>query len=216
MLVLDQVNQEGETRFRACAVYADVFHVIFAVFKLEGVPAVGSDQRPGEVRFLQVEHQRALTFRFQRFIQRRDLFPGFRRVRHQVLVINQGQGFNRHRIGDQFAVKAHGIPGEGIEFVLERFVRGDFSQQAGLCVAAETVMRPEDDVRAVAGRRNLRELLFQLVRMLYGNFNAGVFFKLFTHFSEAVIAFVAVNPDNQLTFFNFCEGRGGKHHRGQC
>ncbi len=77
-------------------------------------------------------------------------------------------------------------------------------------------MRPEDDVRAVAGRRNLRKFLFQLVRVFYGNFNAGVFFKLFTHFSEAVVAFVAVNPDNQLTFFNFCEGRGGKHHRGQC
>ena len=64
--------------------------------------------------------------------------------------------------------------------------------------------------------RNLREFLFQLVRVFYGNFNAGVFFKLFTHFSEAVVAFVAVNPDNQLTFFNLREGRGGKHHRGQC
>ena len=30
-----------------------------------------------------------------------------------------------------------------------------------------------------------------------------VSFQTFTHFSEAVVAFVAVNPDNQLTFFNF-------------
>jgi hypothetical protein len=39
----------------------------------------------------------------------------------------------------------------------------------------------------------------------YGDFDTGVFLEFFTHFGQAVIAFVAVNPDNQLTFFNFGE-----------
>ncbi|SBM40677.1 Uncharacterised protein [Raoultella planticola] len=216
MFILDEVNQEGQTGFCASAVYAHVFDVILAVFKFERISAVSGNQRPGEVRFLQVEHQRTLTFRFQFFIQRRDLFPGFRRIRYQVFVVNQRQRFNRDRVGDQFAVIAYGVPGKRIEFVLESFVRGDFSQQARLRIATETVMSPEDDVRAVASRRDLREFLFQLIRVFDGNFNAGIFFKLLTHFGETVIAFVAVNPDDQLTFFNFGEGRGGKHHRSQC
>ncbi|CZY16394.1 Uncharacterised protein [Enterobacter cloacae] len=219
MFVLDQIDQEGQTRFRTRVVHAHVFDVIFAVFKLERVTAIGSNQRPGEVRLLQVEHQRALTFRFQLFIQFRDLFPGFRRVRHQVFVINQRQGFHCNGISDQLAVIANGVPGEREQFVLEGFIRRDFRQQAGLCITPETVMRPEDDVRAVTGCRNLREFLFQLVRVFYGDFDTGVFFEFFTHFGQAVIAFVAVNPDNQLTFFNFGESRCGNHHcckGGQC
>ena len=213
MFVLDQVNQEGQTRFRAGVIHAHVFHIVLAVFKLECVTAVGGNQRPGEVRLLQVEHQRGFTFRLQFFIQCRNFFPGFRWVWHEVFVVNQRQRFNRDRVGNQFAVIAYGIPGERIEFVLERFVRRDFSQQARLSVTAKTVMSPEDDVRAVAGRGNLREFLFQFVRVLNSDFDPGVFLEFFAHFSEAVIAFVAVNPDNQLTFFNLGESRGGKHHR---
>jgi hypothetical protein len=107
----------------------------------------------------------------------------------------------------------------GNQLVLECFIWGDFSQQARLRVAAKAVVRPEDDVRAITGGGNLREFLFQLVRMLYGDFDAGVFFEFFTHFSQAVIAFVAVNPDNQLTFFDLGQSRGGNHHccqGGQC
>jgi hypothetical protein len=85
---------------------------------------------------------------------------------HQVFVVNQRQGFNRDWVSDQLAVIANGIPGEREQFVLERFVWRHFSQQARLRVTAETVMRPEDDVRAVAGCRNLREFLFQFVRVL--------------------------------------------------
>ncbi|WP_407192066.1 hypothetical protein [Citrobacter freundii] len=68
-------------------------------------------------------------------------------------------------------------------------------------------MCPEDDVRAVAGRGNLWEFLFQFVRVLNSDFDPGVFLEFFAYFSEAVIAFVAVNPDNQLTFFNLGEPR---------
>ncbi|MNS98783.1 hypothetical protein D3C72_1331600 [compost metagenome] len=80
-------------------------------------------------------------------------------------------------------------------------------------------MRPEDDVRAIARCRDLREFLFQFVRVFNGDFDAGVFFEFLTHFGQAVIAFIAVNPDNQLTFFNFGESRCGNHHccqGGQC
>ncbi|MNL62310.1 hypothetical protein D3C87_1863200 [compost metagenome] len=73
-------------------------------------------------------------------------------------------------------------------------------------------MRPEDNVWTVAGRGNLREFLFQFIRVFNGHFNAGVFFEFFTHFGQAVVAFVAVNPDNQFTFFNFGERRCGNHH----
>ena len=89
VFVFNQVNQEGQTRFRASVIHAHVFNVVLAVFILERITPVSSNQRPGEVRFLQVEHQRALAFRFQFFIQRRDLFPGFWRVRQQIFVINQ-------------------------------------------------------------------------------------------------------------------------------
>ncbi|SAE62397.1 Uncharacterised protein [Enterobacter cloacae] len=80
-------------------------------------------------------------------------------------------------------------------------------------------MRPEDNVRTIAGCRNLRELLFQFVRVFYGDFDTGVFLEFFAHFGQTVIALVAVNPDNQLTFFNFGESRCGNHHcceGGQC
>ncbi|SAG55397.1 Uncharacterised protein [Enterobacter asburiae] len=219
MFVLDEVNQEGQTRFRASVVHAHVFHVIFAIFKLERVTAIGSNERPGEVRLLQVEHQGGFTFRLQLFIQFRDLFPGFRWVWYQVFVVNQRQGFNRDRVSDQLAVIANGIPGEREQLVLEGFIWRHFCQQARLRVTPETVMRPEDDVRAVAGCCNLRELLFQLVRMFYGNFDAGIFFEFFAHFGQAVIALIAVNPDNQLAFFNFGKRWGGNHHcckGGQC
>ncbi len=63
-------------------------------------------------------------------------------------------------------------------------------------------MRPEDDVRAVAGRRNLRNFSSSLSGCSTETL-MPVSFQTFTHFSEAVVAFVAVNPDNQLTFFNF-------------
>lgn len=100
----------------------------------------------------------------------------FWRVWNEVFVINQRQRFNRNRVGNQFAVIAYGI-GERIEFVTERFIWGDFSQQARLSVAAKTVMCPEDDVRAIASRGNLWELLFQFVRVLNGDFDTGVFLE---------------------------------------
>ncbi len=215
MFVLNQINQEAQARFGTGVVHAHVFHVILAVGKFKRVSAISGDQRPGEVRLLQVEHQRALAFRLQLFIQRRDLFPGFRRVRYQVFVIDQRQGFNGDRIGDQLAVIAHRVPGEREKLVLEGFVGGDFRQQARLGIATKTVMRPEDNIRAVTGRRHLRVLLFQLVRMLNGDLNPGIFLEFLADFREAVIAFVAVDPDHQLAFFNFGKGRGGKHHRRQ-
>ncbi|MNC33932.1 hypothetical protein D3C75_823440 [compost metagenome] len=84
-----------------------------------------------------------------------------------------------------------------------------------MCVTTETVVRPEDDIRAIACRRNLWEFLFQFVRVFDGDFNTGIFFKLLTDLGQAVIAFVTVNPDDQFAFFYFCQCRGGKHHRCQ-
>ncbi len=219
MFIFDKLDQEVQARFGARGVDADVFHVIFAVFKLKRVTAVSGNNRPREVRFLKVKHQRALALRLQFFIEFRDLFPGFWRVRNKIFVVNQGERLNRYRVSNQLAVVTHGIPGEREQFVLEGFIGRNFCQQARLCVATETVMRPEDDIRAVAGRRNLREFLFQFVRVFNGDFDAGIFLEFFTHFGQAVVAFVAVNPDYQLTFFNFGERRSGDHHcckGGQC
>ncbi|EHC97450.1 hypothetical protein LTSEURB_6130 [Salmonella enterica subsp. enterica serovar Urbana str. R8-2977] len=52
--------------------------------------------------------------------------------------------------------------------------------------------------------------------MLNGHFNAGVLLKFFTDLGQTVIALVAVDPDNQFTFLNFGESRGGNHHRRKC
>ena len=82
-----------------------------------------------------------------------------------------------------------------------------------MSVATKAVVRPEDNVRAIASCRNLREFLFQFIRMLNGDFNSGIFLEFLTDFSETVIAFIAVNPDYQFTFLDFGESRGGKHHR---
>ncbi|VEB51440.1 Uncharacterised protein [Salmonella enterica subsp. enterica] len=57
---------------------------------------------------------------------------------------------------------------------------------------------------------HLREFLFQLIRVLNGHFNAGVLLKFFTDLGQTVITLVAVDPDNQFTFFNFGESRGRK------
>ncbi len=40
VFIFDKLNQEVQARFRARAVHADVFHIIFAVFKLKRVTAV--------------------------------------------------------------------------------------------------------------------------------------------------------------------------------
>jgi hypothetical protein len=77
-------------------------------------------------------------------------------------------------------------------------------------------MSPKNDIRTIAGSRDLRELLFQLVWMLNQHFDTGFILKLFTDFGQAVIAFIAVNPDNQFAFFNFSERGRGENQCRQC
>ncbi|MNV28738.1 hypothetical protein D3C71_1199390 [compost metagenome] len=215
LLVFHQIDDELQTGLRTGVGDANVLDVVFAIFILEGITAIGGDNRPGEVGFLQVPHDGAFAFGAQFFVQRRDLFPGFWRLFDQVFVVNQRQRFHGDRVADQLAVVAHSVPGEREQLVLEGFGRMDFRQQAGLRVAAKAVMGPEDDVRAVAGGGNLRVLLFQLVRVFDGHFDAGVFLKLFADLGQAVIAFIAVDPDNQFPFLDLGEGGRGKHQGGQ-
>ncbi len=92
----------------------------------------------------------------------------------------------------------------------------DFGQQAGLRIAAEAVVGPEDNVRAVAGGGHLRVFFFQLVRVLDGDLDAGVFFEFLADFGQAVIALVAVDPDDQFAFLDLGEGGRREHQGGQC
>ncbi len=124
-LFFTKVDQEGQARFRASAIHAYVFHVVLAVFKLNLSTAfVGGDQRPGEARFLQVEHQRALTFRFQS-LSSAGIFPGFLAGLAPGLCYRSATALQRQPGRQSLAVTANRIPGERIEFCPERFIRGD-------------------------------------------------------------------------------------------
>ena len=66
---------------------------------------------------------------------------------------------------------------------------------------------PEDNVRAIASCRNLRELLFQFIRMLNGDFNSGIFLEFLTDFSVSTVVLVALGYMMQR-----CEEVGCQNH----
>ena len=135
-----------------------------------------------------------------------DLFIGEKRM-NDTPPAERGVGM----VFQSYALYPHLSVAENMSFGLK--LAGAKKEVINQRVNQVAEVRPEDNVRAIASCRNLREFLFQFIRMLNGDFNSGIFLEFLTDFSETVIAFIAVNPDYQFTFFDFGESRGGKHHR---
>ena len=76
-------------------------------------------------------------------------------------------------------------------------------------------MGPDKDVRAIARGGGLLELVSGAVWMSHFNGDAGFLGKPVAYFLQAVIALVAVDPDQELAFLDLGVSRCG-HAKGCC
>ena len=76
-------------------------------------------------------------------------------------------------------------------------------------------MGPDKDVRAIARGGGLLEFVGGAVGVSHFNGDAGFLGKPVAHFLQAIIALVAVDPDQKFAFLDLGVSRGG-HAKGCC
>ena len=122
-------------------------------------------------------------------------------VGDEVLVVDEADGFDGDRVAPDLAVEGHGVPGEVEDAVLDLGGSGSTGaiRPAG-GPFAEAVMGPDEDVGAVAGGGGLLELVGHRLRMLDDDVDAELVGELVADRLQAVVALVAVDPDQELAF----------------
>lgn len=206
---VDQRLEGLRTLLGAVAVDPGAAGVIAAVVGGEHVATVGSQQRPGEVGVVVIPENGALAGLGQLGVEFQHLVEGGRRRRYQGLVVEQADGLDCHRVAPQLAAVGHRIPGKILDLVLGLGTGGDRRDQPALRPFAEAVVGPDEDVRAVAGGGGLLELVGGAVRVGHLHGDAGVGGEALADLGQALVALVAVDPDDQLAFLDGGLGRQG-------
>src|SRR5690606_34050302 len=151
-----------------------------------------------------------------RQLHRGNLLEGRRRRGDQRLVVDEADRLDRHRIAPGLAVEAHRVPGEVEDAVLDLGRRLDRRDETRRGPFAEAVVRPDEDVRTVAGAGRLLELVRNRFRMLHDDLDAQLLGELVADGLQAVVALVAVDPDEELAVLEGRAQRGrGQEGRGR-
>ena len=131
-------------------------------------------------------------FLLELFIEFLEVFEVLRRGRNELVVADQANSLNCNRIANNLAVSGYSVPCKVSKLCFLFLGRIERSQKSGLCPLAETVVSPHDDIRTVLSGSGLHELHFYLIRVSYGNLDAGCFGEFLSDFGNSVIALVTV------------------------
>ena len=160
--------------------------------------ARAGQQRPGEEALVVVPEDGLLAVRGELLVDGHDLFPVGGRRLEQRLVPDQADRLDRQRVAPGAALVLERCPGRILDLVVQRLARLDRHDQARLGPLAGAVVRPAEDVRALAGAGGGLELRRRVVGVLHHHLHAGVGRVVVADLLQAVVPLVGIDPDEQL------------------
>ncbi len=205
----DQVLQHRRGPHRAGRVDAHRVGVEAAVGLLREDGAAGAgQQRPREEALVVVPEDGLLAVRGQILVDGHDLVPGGGRLLEHRLVPDQADGLDRQRVAPGAALVVERVPGRLLDLVVQRLARLHGHDEAGLGPFAGAIVRPAEDVGALAGAGGGLELGRCVVGVLHHHLHARVGRVAVADLLQAVVALVRIDPDQQLERLGRLCGRG--------